>query len=156
MSSGICKNVEEDKRDNSKKSTIFNFWIYFGIIILGLLFIILIILIIYSFFSKKEVTINNYNPNISTPIPTPTFQSKDLTSFQNIPVFTTASSPPPLPQINTETISTNKKPFLSSLMSKTTDSTDKAFKSLVSPLYDRNIPIKTTTGGFRCMNRRRF
>jgi heme/copper-type cytochrome/quinol oxidase subunit 1 len=153
MSSGICKNVEEDKRDNSKKSTIFNFWIYFGIIILGLLFIILVILIIYSFFSNKEVT--NNKPNISTPIPTPTFQSKDLTSFQNIPVFSSASIPPPLPQINTETISTNKKPFLSSLMSKTTDSTDKAFKSLVSPLYDRNIPIKTT-GGFRCMNRRRF
>jgi len=154
MSSGICKNEEEDKRDNSNKSTIFNFWIYFGIIILGLLFLILIILIIYSFFSKKEVN-NNYKPITSTPIPTPTFQSKDLTSFQNIPVFTTASIPPPLPQITTETISTNKKPFLSSLMSKTTDTTDKAIKSLVSPLYDRNIPIKTT-GGFRCMNRRRF
>jgi magnesium-transporting ATPase (P-type) len=74
MSSGICKNEEEDKRDNSNKSTIFNFWIYFGIIILGLLFIILIILIIYSFFSKKEVN-NNYKPITSTPIPTPTFQS---------------------------------------------------------------------------------
>jgi hypothetical protein len=154
MSSGICKNEEEeDKKDNSKKSTLFNFWIYFGIIILGLLFIILIILIIYSFFSKNEVT--NNKPYISTPMPTPTFQTKNLTSFQNIPVFTTASIPPPLPQITTETISSNKKPFLSSLMSKTTDTTDKAIKSLVSPLYDRNIPVKTT-GGFRCINRRRF
>ena len=152
MSSGICKNDEEDKKDTSKKSSIFNFWIYFGIIILGLLFIILIILIIYSFFSKKNV--NTTYINTTTSIPTPTFQSKDLTSFQNIPIITTPSIPPPLPQI-TETISNNKKPFLSSLMSKTTDTTDKAIQSLISPLYDRNIPIKIN-GGFRSIHRKRL
>lgn len=154
MSSGICKNEEEeDKKDTSKKSSIFNFWIYFGIIILGLLFIILIILIIYSFFSKKNV--NTTYINTTTSIPTPTFQSKDLTSFQNIPILTTPSIPPPLPQITTETISTNKKPFLSTLMSKTTDTTDKAIKSLVSPLYERNIP-KQIDGGFRSIRRKRL
>ena len=153
MSSGICKNEEEEKKNTSTKSTIFNFWIYFGIIILGLLFIILIVLIIYSFFSNKEV--NNYKPITTSTIPTPTFQSNNLTSFQNIPIMTTPSMPPPLPQITTETISTNKKPFLTSLMSNTTENTDKAIKSFVSPLYNRTIPIKTT-GGFRCINRNRF
>ena len=69
--------------------------------------------------------------------------------------MTTPSMPPPLPQITTETISTNKKPFLTSLMSNTTENTDKAIKSFVSPLYNRTIPIKTT-GGFRCINRNRF
>lgn len=148
MSSGICKNEQEDKKDTSKKSTLFNFWIYFGLIILGLIFIILIVLIISSFFSKKE---DNYKSSISTP----SFQTKNLSSFQHIPNMTSPSIPSPLPEINTETISVNKKPFLSSLMSKTSDNTDKAFKSLVSPLYDRNIPVKIN-GGFRCMNRRRY
>ena len=74
MSSGICKNEEEEKKNTSTKSTIFNFWIYFGIIILGLLFIILIVLIIYSFLSNKEV--NNYKPITTSTIPTPTFQYK--------------------------------------------------------------------------------
>lgn len=151
MSSGICKNEQEEKKETSKKSNIFNFWIYLGLIILGLLFIILIILIIYSFFSKKEV--NVYKPTTTTSIPTPSFQSKNLTSFQNIPIMSSPSLPPPLPEITTENVSINKKPFLSSLMSKTTNTTDKAIKSLVSPLYDRNIPIKTS-GGFRCINRR--
>lgn len=154
MSSGICKNEDVDKKDTSRKSNIFNFWIYLGLIILGLIFLILIIFLIYSLFSKKEVN-NKYNPDTSTSIQTPTFESRDLSSFQNIPVFTTPSIPQPLPQITTETISSNKKPFLTTLMSKTTDTTDKAIKSLVSPLYDRNIPVKTT-GGFRCMTRRRF
>jgi heme/copper-type cytochrome/quinol oxidase subunit 1 len=152
MSSGICKNEQEDKKDTSKKSTIFNFWIYFGIIVLGILFLTLIIFLIYSFFSKKEV---NNNPTPTYSIQTPTFQSKQLSSFQNIPDFSPISIPPPLPEITPETISSNKKPFLSSLMTTTTDTTDKALKSFVSPLYDRQIPPKTT-GGFRCMNRRRF
>jgi heme/copper-type cytochrome/quinol oxidase subunit 1 len=153
MSSGICKNEEEDKKDTSKKSTIFNFWIYFGIIILGILFLILIIFLIYSFFSKKEVN-NNNNLTPTYSIQTPTFQTKQLTSFQNIPDFSPISIPPPLPEITTDTISSSKKSFLSSLMSKTKETTDKALTSFVAPL-DRQIPMKTS-GGFRCMNRRRF
>jgi hypothetical protein len=39
-------------------------------------------------------------------------------------------------------------------MSKTKETTDKALTSFVAPL-DRKIPMKTS-GGFRCMNRRRF
>jgi hypothetical protein len=38
-------------------------------------------------------------------------------------------------------------------MSKTTETTDKAIKSLVSPLYERNIPIKID-GGFRSIRRK--
>jgi heme/copper-type cytochrome/quinol oxidase subunit 1 len=156
MSSGICKNEEVNKKDTSRKSTIFNFWIYLGLIILGLIFVILIIYLIYSLLSSNNNNNNNCNCNNTTSkITTPTFKTRDLTSFQNIPNMTTISIPPPLPEITTETISINKKPFLTTLMSKTTDTTDKAINSLVSPLYNRNIPIKTT-GGFRCMNRRRF
>ena len=154
MSSGICKNEEVDKKNTSNKSNIFKFWIYLGLILLGLIFIIIIILMIYSLFSSKND--NKTLSSSSTSISTPTFKTRDLTSFQNIPNISSISMPPPpLPEITTETISINKKPFLTNLMSNTKDTTNKAINSLVSPLYNREIPIKQT-GGFRCINRRRF
>jgi len=146
MSSGICKNEEEEKKE--KKSYLFTFWIYFGIIILGIIFLIVIILLIISLFS-------NSNNNNSTVLTTPIIETNDFNSFRGMPNITTPSiPPPPLKNISIDTVSTNKKPFLSTLMTTTTENTDKAIKSFVNPIYSRTIPVKN--GGFRCMNRNRF
>ncbi len=147
MSSGICKNEEEEKK--GKKSNTISFMIYVGIIILGLLLLIVIIYFIYSLFSNS-----NSNSTSTSSLITPTFKTEDLNSFKQIPNITSASIPPPLPKISIDNVSTNKKPFLSSLMNTTTEKTDKAINSLVNPLYNRKIPINT--GGFRCINTRRF
>jgi cytoskeletal protein RodZ len=148
MSSGICKNEKEEKK--RENSSVFNFWIYFGIIILAILFIIIIISIIYSFFQKKDE--NNIIKSIKTPSKsTPSFEMSNLSTFQNIPSL---SPPPPPTKITTENISSTKQPFLSNLMTETTKNTDKAFNTIISPLYNRKIPVKK--GGFRCMYRRRF
>jgi magnesium-transporting ATPase (P-type) len=147
MSSGICKNEEEEKKE--KKSYLFTFWIYFGIIILGIIFLIVIILLIISLFS------NSNNNNNSTVLTTPIIETNDFNSFRGMPNITTPSiPPPPLKNISIDTVSTNKKPFLSTLMTTTTENTDKAIKSFVNPIYSRTIPVKN--GGFRCMNRNRF
>jgi len=143
MSSGICKNEKEEKK--REKSSVFNFWIYLGIIILLLLFVIIIILIIYSFFQKKDEDIKSVSKSITKS--TPSFEM-NLSTFKDI-------KPPPPPKITTETITTTKEPFLSTLMNETTKNTDKAFNTIISPLYDRKIPVNKK-GGFRCMNRRRF
>jgi hypothetical protein len=149
MSSGICKNEEEEKKE--KKSYLFTFWIYFGIIILGIIFLIVIILLIISLFSNS----NNNNNNNSTVLTTPIIETNDFNSFRGMPNITTPSiPPPPLKNISIDTVSTNKKPFLSTLMTTTTENTDKAIKSFVNPIYSRTIPVKN--GGFRCMNRNRF
>jgi hypothetical protein len=154
MSSGICKNEEAIKKEEKgKTTTIFNFWIYLGIILLGVIFIVLIILIISSFFYNSN---NEVNKSTTISKTTPYFETKDFNSFQQIPNITSASiPPPPIKDISMETISTNKKPFLSSLMKTTTENTDKAINSLINPLYDRKIPLKTN-GGFRCKNKLRF
>ena len=103
MSSGICKNVEEEKKE--KKSYLFTFWIYFGIIILGIIFLIVIILLIISLFS-------NSNNNNSTVLTTPIIETNDFNSFRGMPNITTPSiPPPPLKNISIDTVSTNKKPF---------------------------------------------
>jgi cytoskeletal protein RodZ len=149
MSSGICKNEEEEKK--GKKSNTISFMIYVGIIILGLLLLIVIIYFIYSLFSNSN---SNSTSTSTSSLITPTFKTEDLNSFKQIPNITSASIPPPLPKISIDNVSTNKKPFLSSLMNTTTEKTDKAINSLVNPLYNRKIPINT--GGFRCINTRRF
>jgi len=128
MSSGICKN-KEDKKEHRKSSSL-TFWIYLGIIILGLLLIITIIIIIYSSFSGKKEEV--YRPPLTTS--SPVVSSFERT-FENIPN------------------DIEKKPFLSSLMN-TQKATGNAINTLVNPLYDRQIPIKT--GGFRCMKINRF
>jgi hypothetical protein len=148
MSSGICKNEEEEKKE--KKSYLFTFWIYFGIIILGIIFLIVIILLIISLFSNSNKNVDN-----STVLTTPNIETNDFNSFRGMPNITTPSiPPPPLKNISMDTVSMSKKPFLSTLMTTTTENTDKAIKSFVNPIYSRTIPVKT--GGFRCMNIKRF
>lgn len=159
MSSGICKNNKDDdeKKINIESKSNFKFWIYVGLILLGLLFIIIIGFIIYSLLSSninnksiKEI-INNQEiikkPDIinSSTLKTtsiPIFPSKDLTSTQapNISI-TNPSIPPPK-----TTISNSSNSFLSNLMLNTSNN--------LLNITNREIPIQRKIGGFRCMNRR--
>jgi uncharacterized protein YpmS len=147
MSSGICKNDKEENVENKRKSNIFNFWIYFGIIVLGLLLLIILIIIIYSFLSRNKNEVNTYST--SSPV---NYNQQVLTSYQNMPSKNTTISSS-LPDIS-DTITTDKKPFLESLMTKTSETTGNTINNVVHPLYQRKIPINT--GGFRCMYKRRF
>ena len=158
MSSGVCKNNDdEEKKINNKEtnqgSSGFKFWIYLAFIILGLLLVILIGFLIYSAISSRKTSENNSSPvpvinNTNSPINTtsfPTFSSKDISSFKQAPEVSsiTPSVPPPQP----------KKPFLSSLMNSTSNLSSST-KEQISSSYNRTIPVKT--GGFRCFNRKRF
>jgi len=163
MSSGVCKNNDDDKKEKSSQgSNGFKFWIYLAFIILGLLLFILIGFLIYSSISSRKTNeissnsspvqvvnkhvpiVNNSTSSINTSS-FPTFSSKDISSFKQAPEVSpiTPSIPPPQP----------KKPFLSSLMSNTNNLSNMA-KEQLSTSYNRTIPVKT--GGFRCFNRRRF
>jgi len=154
MSSGVCKNKDEDKvsRIDSRNDG-FKFWIYLAFIILGLLLILVIGLIIYSFMSSRKpveseikyAPIKNTNSQLDTNS-IPTFTSKDISSYKQMPdVSSIVPSIPPPQNV--------KKPFLSSLMGKTSDLKDTATEQ-ISLAYNRTIPVKK--GGFRCFNRRRF
>lgn len=162
MSSGVCKNNddEEKKERSNQGSNGFKFWIYLAFIILGLLLIIIIGILIYSAISSRKTGETNSSPivnNINKPVPSinntssinsssfPTFSSKDISSFKQVPELSPIipSVPPPQP----------KKPFLSSLMGTTSNLSTTA-KEQISSAYNRTIPAKK--GGFRCFNRRRF
>ncbi len=163
MSSGVCKNNDdEEKKKTSQGSSGFKFWIYLAFIILGLLLLILIGFLIYSAISSRKTSETNSSPivnNINKPVPSinnnttssinsssfPTFSSKDISSFKQAPEVSSISPsvPPPQP----------KKPFLSSLMTSTSNLSNIATEQ-ISSSYNRTIPVKK--GGFRCFNRRRF
>ena len=155
MSSGVCKNNDdEEKKRTSQGSSGFKFWIYLAFIILGLLLLILIGFLIYSAISSRKTSENNSSPIpvVNNPVPVvnnttsfPTFSSKDVSSFKQAPEVSSISPsvPPPQP----------KKPFLSSLMTNTSNLSNIATEQ-ISSSYNRTIPVKK--GGFRCFNRRRF
>lgn len=155
MSSGVCKNNDdEEKKKTSQGSSGFKFWIYLAFIILGLLLLILIGFLIYSAISSRKTSETNSSPApvVNNPVPVvnnttsfPTFSSKDISSFKQAPEVSSISPsvPPPQP----------KKPFLSSLMTSTSNLSNIATEQ-ISSSYNRTIPVKK--GGFRCFNRRRF
>lgn len=155
MSSGVCKNNDdEENKKTSQGSNGFKFWIYLAFIILGLLLLILIGFLIYSAISSRKTSENNSSPApvVNNPVPVvnnttsfPTFSSKDISSFKQAPEVSSISPsvPPPQP----------KKPFLSSLMTSTSNLSNIATEQ-ISSSYNRTIPVKK--GGFRCFNRRRF
>lgn len=156
MSSGVCKNNddEEKKERSNQGSSGFKFWIYLAFIILGLLLLILIGFLIYSAISSRKTSETNFSPApvVNNPVPVvnnttsfPTFSSKDISSFKQAPEVSSISPsvPPPQP----------KKPFLSSLMTSTSNLSNIATEQ-ISSSYNRTIPVKK--GGFRCFNRRRF
>jgi cytoskeletal protein RodZ len=155
MSSGVCKNNDdEEKKKTSQGSSGFKFWIYLAFIILGLLLLILIGFLIYLAISSRKTSENNSSPVpvVNNPVPVvnnttsfPTFSSKDISSFKQAPEVSSISPsvPPPQP----------KKPFLSSLMTSTSNLSNIATEQ-ISSSYNRTIPVKK--GGFRCFNRRRF
>ena len=153
MVDGICKNEEEDKKTSNKKSTLFNFWVYFGIIILALIFIIMIGFLIYSLFSSKDSSssVTSSRPVYSSSINE--IHSNESKIFKNIPEFATPSTEnSSLPPVNIkDSISTEKKSFLTTLMTKTNEKTS----DFINPLYSRDLS-GVKKGGYRCMNLRRF
>jgi predicted PurR-regulated permease PerM len=146
MTDGICTNEKEEEKITSKKnSTFFNFWVYFGIIILVILFIIIIIYLIYSLISK-----NSSDSSSSRPIYTTSRIQTESKIFEKLPEFPSQQSSST--QSIKDTISTDKKSFLSSLMSKTNETTSE----IVNPLYNRDLSTVKKTGGYRCIKLRRF
>lgn len=130
-SSGICKNEVKEKK--KERSSSFNLWIYFGIIILALIFIILIILLIYSIVSNKQSQ------------PSPSYIEPNI--YEHNYKTNIITSPAPI-------YNDDKKTFLSNLLTSTSENTNNALKSVVNPLYDRRIQYNR--GGYRCINRSIF
>jgi len=162
MTTGICKNEKDElKTEKKENKNNFKFWIYFALIILGILFIIIIVFLLYSFLSSSSSN-NNKSPIIHTPFPKSDFLSSNIVSSEQFvppPISSTNISVPKPNVNNTTTISSNtvdiKKPFLTKLMNTTTEQTGKTLNTLISPLYQRIIPVNKT-GGFRCLNKKRL
>jgi len=154
MADGICKNEDEDKKSSNKKSTLFNFWVYFGIIILAIIFFVMIGFLIYSLFSKSE------SPSVSSTRPiyssSNEIHSSESKLFKNMPEFASPSTEHISATRTTDikdVISPEKKPFLNALMKTTNEKTS----DFVSPLYTRDLTqTAKKIGGYRCMNLRRF
>ena len=136
----------------------FNFWIYVGFIILGLLLIISIILLIYSLFSSStpKVTIDSKpiiikNQELTKPIvPIETKPTIPIETKPTVPIETKPTVPvetKPTVPVETKPIVPveNKSSFFSNLFSKntTTTSSDNNNESFFSKLF-KKTPVNNT------------
>ena len=129
----IKKKDEDKKKDSEEYIDRFNFWIYVGFIVLGILFLLTFALLIYSIFfnQEKEIKIENSISTVAKPIDNSS--SSILKSiFKSKPIDNSISTSTIKPIDNSKNTS-----FIASILKKKDIETEPK-QSFFSSLFNKN------------------